>query len=660
MASKKKIEFTNFDQDTEEDLVSASKAERKEEARRKKEKEKAEKEEEKKKVKATLTTQGVVYVEDYDDEFDIAVKEKQKFSKNKLALIWGGAGLLLIVVLIILITVFANILNTGAVYDGVMLDGYSLAGMTEKQVQDYVRSTYITPLKEGVMEVKIGDTQVSYPMSEFVVCPDPEAIAKEAYGVARTGNIFSRLSQITALKSNHKNLSITYTISNEKFEDIQAAAAEKLCVEKVDPTIEALANDGIKFTYGAKGVEIDLNRLNEDLKKALQELSKRLETAGTAAPEPIALEIFTIVSDFTPIEKEAVLELAYIPPVDAYFQRVNGKVEIVPQVYGRSVAEADLDRMLDKINSGNASPNEYLVIPYDHSVSAEITEAMLQEMLDTRTLLAEGASSNKLTGGSTQLVSKNERAQNLRRAAELLNKTIVLPDEIFRFSEVVGDISIANGFIPAYDNAMGADEKTAGGGVSQAASALYLSLLKADIEITEHAHYPYPVNFGTLGLDAYVSKNQDFSFRNSSSVPLRIEASYIGDLFTIRLYGAKAPENTIEITADSQKTAYETIYEIDPALQDGEEIHVPGFHGYRVTVSRRVISGGVVISDKTLEIVSYQSRNETIYRSGAATPDPTEPTPPPSPTAPETEPAEATPSSSEQNTEPLPTPRSES
>lgn len=95
------------------------------------------------------------------------------------------------------------------------------------------------------------------------------------------------------------------------------------------------------------------------------------------------------------------------------------------------------------------------------------------------------------TIGSYEAISQSdddERAENLRLAAEAINGYVIEPGATFSFNEVVGDTTAERGYKEApvlYSSGLGSSD---GGGICQVSTALYIAAVKADLEIVEAHH----------------------------------------------------------------------------------------------------------------------------------------------------------------------------
>lgn len=123
------------------------------------------------------------------------------------------------------------------------------------------------------------------------------------------------------------------------------------------------------------------------------------------------------------------------------------------------------------------------------------------------------------TIGSYEAISQSdddERAENLRLAAEAINGYVIEPGATFSFNEVVGDTTAERGYKEApvlYSSGLGSSD---GGGICQVSTALYIAAVKADLEIVERHPHSVPSDYAPIGLDAtIVYGSRDLRIKNN-------------------------------------------------------------------------------------------------------------------------------------------------
>lgn len=136
------------------------------------------------------------------------------------------------------------------------------------------------------------------------------------------------------------------------------------------------------------------------------------------------------------------------------------------------------------------------------------------------------------TIGSYEAISQSdddERAENLRLAAEAINGYVIEPGATFSFNEVVGDTTAERGYKEApvlYSSGLGSSD---GGGICQVSTALYIAAVKADLEIVERHPHSVPSDYAPIGLDAtIVYGSRDLRIKNNTDFPITIYAKAVG------------------------------------------------------------------------------------------------------------------------------------
>lgn len=115
------------------------------------------------------------------------------------------------------------------------------------------------------------------------------------------------------------------------------------------------------------------------------------------------------------------------------------------------------------------------------------------------------------------------RVTNIRRAAELLDGTVLTPGERFSMNEALGERTTARGFVPAPMILGNRMVDSVGGGISQVATALYNAAFFAGLELLDHTPHSYYFDRYPIGREATVSwGGPELVFRNDWSAPLRM------------------------------------------------------------------------------------------------------------------------------------------
>lgn len=157
--------------------------------------------------------------------------------------------------------------------------------------------------------------------------------------------------------------------------------------------------------------------------------------------------------------------------------------------------------------------------------------------------------------GSYEAISQSEsedRAINLKLAAEAINGYVIEPGATFSFNEVVGETSPERGYKAAPVMYSTGVMQGDGGGVCQVSTALYIAAIRANMEIVERHPHSMPSDYAPIGLDATIVYGQrDLQIKNTSDYPITIYAKAVGQTVSVSLLGKPLPEGiTIDATSN--------------------------------------------------------------------------------------------------------------
>lgn len=206
------------------------------------------------------------------------------------------------------------------------------------------------------------------------------------------------------------------------------------------------------------------------------------------------------------------------------------------------------------------------------------------------------------TIGSYEAISQSdddERAENLRLAAEAINGYVIEPGATFSFNEVVGDTTAERGYKETpvlYSSGLGSSD---GGGICQVSTALYIAAVKADLEIVERHPHSVPSDYAPIGLDAtIVYGSRDLRIKNNTDFPITIYAKAVGQTVSVNLLG-KPRDDGITIDATSR-----VVDRYEQATKDGGKQQYYVSESFRVyykdgvRTSRDLLSSDIYAVDK--------------------------------------------------------------
>ena len=133
--------------------------------------------------------------------------------------------------------------------------------------------------------------------------------------------------------------------------------------------------------------------------------------------------------------------------------------------------------------------------------------------------------------------------QNIRRATELINGTVVMPGEEFSVEQATLPYTEENGYVAgsAYEN--GQIVESIGGGLCQVSTTLYNAVLYAELEVTRRAPHSMSVSYVEPSRDAMIAEGiSDFKFVNNYDTPILIEGYIDGNNQLGFIFTEKIPE----------------------------------------------------------------------------------------------------------------------
>lgn len=206
------------------------------------------------------------------------------------------------------------------------------------------------------------------------------------------------------------------------------------------------------------------------------------------------------------------------------------------------------------------------------------------------------------TIGSYEAISQsddNERAENLRLAAEAINGYVIEPGATFSFNEVVGPTTADRGYKEApvlYSSGLGSSD---GGGICQVSTALYIAAVKADLEIVERHPHSVPSDYAPIGLDAtIVYGSRDLRIKNNTEFPITIYAKAVGQTVSVNLLG-KPRDDGITIDATSR-----VVDRYEQATKDGGKMS-----SLRVDYDTQAVSHYIVMNASTNNAIALPFEN---------------------------------------------------
>jgi vancomycin resistance protein YoaR len=310
---------------------------------------------------------------------------------------------------------------------------------------------------------------------------------------------------------------------------------------------------------------------------------QRLATQWKLRHQPIHIEVECRV-DQKPLDAKLadVATSVNKPPRNAQVSvSADDEVSITPHVNGLVVKlEESKAALLDALRRPDASEAKLVVEEQEPAITQEDL-AHLEVVLSSYT--------TRFNPGQTS------RSHNLRLATETLNKTVVMPGEVFSVNQIVGERTPERGYkrAPIFRDG-GELFDDYGGGLCQVSSTVYNAALLANMTIVERSNHNRIVTYVPLGRDAMVNYGSiDMRWRNSLKHPVLVLGRVEGDELTIKIIGKRSDKVEVRIERSNVSTIPAPDKEIkDPELEEGKRVvEEKGWSGGRASARRLVKIG---------------------------------------------------------------------
>jgi vancomycin resistance protein YoaR len=270
---------------------------------------------------------------------------------------------------------------------------------------------------------------------------------------------------------------------------------------------------------------------------------------------------------------------------------------------------------------GASPPSETLIAPAHMRRSVVITALAV-----TAFLLASGAAPARL-GVPYELVSRfttyyppgQPRVINIRRAAVLLDRTLLRPGARFSLNQMLGKRTRARGFVAAPSISGPIHVDSVGGGVSQVATTLYNAAFFAGLRLIEHTPHSFYISRYPKGREATISwGGPELVFQNDWQAPLLLRMKTTRTSITVWLYSYGLGRRVTTVTrAPTGYVRPRTVYIKDPTLPPGTQrlLQSAGASGFSISYTRRVYRDDSLRRDERYSW-TYSPENTVIAIAG--------------------------------------------
>jgi vancomycin resistance protein YoaR len=185
---------------------------------------------------------------------------------------------------------------------------------------------------------------------------------------------------------------------------------------------------------------------------------------------------------------------------------------------------------------------------------------------------------------------ETNRAQNIRRAASMMDGVVLMPDEIISFNRLIGPRSVDNGFATAPEIYKGEMREGVGGGSCQVAGTLHAAAFFGGLSIVERSNHSRPSGYIRIGLDAtVVYPTVDLKLQNPYPFPVVLHASIDKGTLAFEVRGRERPATVELATATVGVEPFKRKVEEATWVKEGKFVlKQKGIRGYSIRKTRTI------------------------------------------------------------------------
>jgi vancomycin resistance protein YoaR len=211
------------------------------------------------------------------------------------------------------------------------------------------------------------------------------------------------------------------------------------------------------------------------------------------------------------------------------------------------------------------------------------------------------------------------RVINIRRAARLLDRTVVPAGGRFSMNQTLGMRTRARGFVAAPMISGGIHINSVGGGVSQVATTLYNAAFFAGLRLIAHTPHSFYISRYPMGREATISwGGPELVFQNDWDSALLMRLRTTPRSITVWFYSQKDGRVVSTVTgAPHNFVRPRTVYVKDATLPPGTRrvLQSAGGSGFTVSYTRRVYRDDSIRRNEQYTW-TYSPENEVIAIAG--------------------------------------------
>lgn len=589
-------------------------------------------------------------------------------------------GLVLLLALLMIVNLVFSAVYSNRVLPRVSMNGVQLGGLSLDQATSEIARMIRFTETGSVLLLASEKSWPAVPV-QLGVYLDPIASAKSAFAVGRRGSIDSILLQRFASLNEGTEVFPTFIY------DQKAAISflSQVAVQINQPLREAslgLQGTDVIVNQGQPGRQLDYAASLDSITRQIQTMQDGVVQLSVVQSDPVILDAsiqgeqarnilsqpFTLAvppgsnnNEPVQIQPESLAQLLTFERITngssttyqvavnqalmtAYLNSIQQKLNTFPEnarfIFNDETKQLDLlksatigrtlnvENSVSAINTAIQSGSHNVELVFDVANppvtdSATAAELGITELIESRTTYFRGSTA--------------DRVQNIRIASGQFHGLLIAPGETLSMAEVLGDVSLDNGYAEAMIILGDQTIKGVGGGVCQVSTALFRTAYYAGYQILERHSHAYRVgyyeqtstghNADLAGLDATVFVPiVDFKFKNDTPYWMLMETYIYPNSYALEWKFYSTEDGRVVTSSSTGLTniveSPDPVYRENTDLPEGTKKQVDwAVDGATVTVTRTVTLNGAVLYNDPF-YTRYQAWGD-VYEYGPGTEIPT-------------------------------------
>ena len=468
-------------------------------------------------------------------------KAKSSVKKNKkimLISVFSVVAALLIALISAMVYFIVTDPNDGKILNNVSVAGVNVGNMSRSEAKAAIRAATNHTYTQQDMVIEFPDAQIRLSPADTGAVLDVNDAVNAAYDYGRVGTKEEKEQALAAsMNAEHPVALLPYLSLDLDYIRQQVVDYCQSFNSVYDASSVALDGEMPILDAAAEGFDPDIADRNLIINMGMPGRYIDVEKAYNTILDAYSFNQFQVVINMD--EEETIPEEIDLDQIAEEFcsAAVDALVdpetyEVTMEVYGYTFDLDHAKELLEQSQYGDT-----LTLPMSMIVP-EVLGGPIKETL-FRDVLCEY---------QTKHTTSEARNTNLTLACAAINGMILDPGEEFDFNTVVGKRTAEKGYryAPAYSD--GKTVQDIGGGVCQVSSTLYYCCLISDLEIINRKPHSYISNYMPAGMDATVNwGGPDFTFRNNTNYPIRIEMWVADGYVHAKLIGTDEKDYYIEM-----------------------------------------------------------------------------------------------------------------